>query len=473
MGTRVHREIGQISLVLIFFGTILLANGCGTGSTSTQAPAAAQNFSIVYSASPVAQSLQPPSSPLITNAYFGMHINNLANPALNSAQQTPFPAFSFSTMRLWDNVGWNSIETGRGTYDWTRMDGTIQKATANGVSDFVFTFGYVPPWASSNPSDPCGGTYQGTCDAPSNLADLDSFANLLVQRYCGVVKYYETWNEPSDPGFWAGTNQQLLAITQSIYAAVKSPANCGCTGNTCSPGGGTNPNKVLMPPINSPTSDTAKQWLQSWLSYAGNPYPYADVATFHGYGYTANPEGLQNGVLYMRSTLAQYGMGSAELWNTEASWGDSAGLTEDEQASWVIRYQIVQAISGVSRFMWYAYDNCKWGTLWDSGSCKISNSAPGSREAATAYATAQQWLTGATVQSCEEHADGTWLCKLTRSGNYVAWAVWNSNGTAITLNASDMPGMAQYRDWQNQKTTVASSVEIGAMPILLENEDGF
>jgi hypothetical protein len=124
--------------------------------------------------------------------------------------------------------------------------------------------------------------------------------------------------------------------------------------------------------------------------------------------------------------------------------------------------------------MWYAYDNCKWGTLWVGESCsQSSNTATGTREAATAYATAQQWLTGATVQSCAEHADGTWLCKLTRPGNYVAWAVWNSNGTAIKLNASEMPGMVQYRDWQNQKTTVASSVEFGAMPILLENEDGF
>jgi hypothetical protein len=401
-----------------------------------------------------------------------MHVTNLANPSLSPAQQTPFPSFPFSTLRLWDNVGWNSLEPQRDTYNWTRMDGTIQKASANGVSDFIFTFGYVPQWASSNPSDPCSGTYPGACDAPSNLADLDNFANTLVQRYCGGVKYYETWNEPSGSQFWAGTNEQFLAVTQHIYAAVKSPANCGCTNGTCSPGGGANPNKVLLPSISNPTSSNVQQWLQGWLSYVGNPYPYADIAAFHGYGYGTDPEDIHNGVDYMRSTLSQFGLGSVELWNTEASWSPTSGLTQDEQASWVMRYQIVQAFSGVSRFMWYAYDNCTWGTLWGSPACDQTGDPAGTHEPAVAYATVQQWLTGATLQSCEEYADGTWLCELTRSGGYVAWAVWNSKGTTITLNASSMPGLVQYRDWQNQKTVIANSVEIGGMPILLENEDG-
>jgi hypothetical protein len=349
------------------------------------------------------------------------------------------------------------------------MDGNIQKASAHGVSDFIFTFGYVPQWATSDPNDnTC--VFPGSCDAPANVADLDGFANALVQRYCGVIRYYETWNEPSSTMFWNGTNAQLLEIIQHIYADVKNPANCGCTNGSCSPGGGANPNKVLLPPVDSPTSP----WLENWLSYVGNPYPYADVATFHGYGYDNNPESIASGVKFLHATLSRYGLGSAELWNTEASWGDGTLPTQDEQASWVIRYQIIQSLSGVSRFTWYAYDNCAWGTLWGGGICVgLSTDPLGPHEAATAYSTVQQWLTGATLESCQEHTDGTWFCKLTRSGNYVSWAVWNSKGTAITLNPSAMPGLVQYRDWQNQKTVIADSVQVGSMPILIENEDGF
>jgi hypothetical protein len=197
-----------------------------------------------------------------------------------------------------------------------------------------------------------------------------------------------------------------------------------------------------------------------------------DIAAFHGYGYTADPEDIQNGVKYVKATLAQYGMASAELWNTEASWGDASLSSEDDRASWMIRYQIVQAFSGVSRFTWYAYDNCQWGTLRAGALCPAS-AAAGIREAAVAYATVERWLTGATLQSCETHADGTWICKMTRDNGYVAWAAWNSKHETSTLMSSEMPGVVQYRDWQNQKNLIAGNVEVGAMPILLENQDGY
>jgi beta-galactosidase GanA len=51
-------------------------------------------------------------------------------------------------------VGWNTLEPANGQYNWTTMDGTIVIAKQNGVSDFIFTLGYVPTWASQNPADP-------------------------------------------------------------------------------------------------------------------------------------------------------------------------------------------------------------------------------------------------------------------------------------------------------------------------------
>lgn len=444
----------------------------GMGYTT---PGISHNVSvgITYTRSTATQSLAASSSTPIASSYFGMHIHNLANPTIPSAKLTPFPAFRISTMRLWDTVFWDNIESKRNVYDWKRMDETVVKARANGVSDFIFTFGYVPQWASSNPHAACGSASPGSCFPPDNYAYLDSFADKLVQRYCGVVKYYETWNEPSATGFWMGTNAEFLAMTQHIYRAVKDPANCGCKDGKCSPRDGPSPNIVLLPPINATTSPSARQWLENWLSYVGNPYPYADIAAFHGYGYTSNPEEIQIGVNYMKNTLSQYGLGSAELWDTEASWGNTSPATEDEQASWLIRFQIMQSLSGVSRFTWYAYDNCDWGTLWGSPLCKGQSISPGVHDAATAYSTVQNWLSGATLQGCNGYADGTWLCKLTRPGGYAAWAAWNSNGSSTTLDASSMQGLIQYRNWQNEKNTITGSVQVGSMPILIESADAF
>src|SRR5207245_6842652 len=62
------------------------------------------------------------------------------------------------------------------------MDDTIASAERNGVRDFIFTLGYVPPWASKNPADPCGSTgAAGTCDAPDMRA-FDDFLTQLVRR---------------------------------------------------------------------------------------------------------------------------------------------------------------------------------------------------------------------------------------------------------------------------------------------------
>lgn len=453
-----------VSASAVTITAVSATNSLASGSAAVQL-----TNGFEYTASPLVSVLPNQSAGAVAATYFGMHIHRLADPSLAASQLTPFPAFSFSTQRLWDTTTWPMIEPSKGNFTWAKLDDTVAAASAHGVSDYIFTFGYVPQWASSNPGGDCAPTPLGSCFVPADMADFDNFATQLVQRYCGTITYYETWNEPNGHGYWQGTNAQLLTITQHLYSIAKNPANCGCTGHSCSPGGGTNPNKVLLPSISNVATGTT--WLQNWLAFVGSPYPYADIAAFHGYGYANNPEAIYPGVQSMQSTLSQYGLGNVELWNTEASWGDGS-YTQDYEASWLMRYYIVQAASGVSRFMWYAYDNCGWGTLWGPSCSATPDTWTGPREASGAYATVQQWLTGATVESCESYADGTWMCKLTRPGDYVALAVWNSDGNSTTVPVDDSLGLTQYRDWQNNKAALGGTLVVGQMPVLLENKDG-
>ncbi len=424
-----------------------------------------------YTASPITSTLTSSSVP-VAEEYFGMHIHQLATfSGTPSGALTPFPPFSFGTFRLWDVTPWSEIQWARGVFDWRKLDGTIKAATANGVRDFIFTFGNVPPWASANPNGACDGPLAGSCYPPAHLADLDQFATNLVQRYCGVIAYYETWNEPSLASFWSGSNDQLLVLTQHLYKIVKDPANCGCTNGLCSPGGGTNPNKVLFPSVHclSTAEDPSGQrWLKSWLDFVGRPYPYADIAAFHGYGYTNNPEDIYLGIKTTRDTLTHYGLDHVELWNTEASWGEHKG-TQESEASWLMRYHIVQAAAGVSRLIWYSYDNCEWGTLWGNSCGTIGDSWTGIRMPGVAYGTVTNWLVNAKVEYCESHLDGIWACKLTRPNGYVGWAVWKSNGEEANVNVPKW-GLIQYRDWQNHKHAAGMNIVVGPMPILLENK---
>jgi Abnormal spindle-like microcephaly-assoc'd, ASPM-SPD-2-Hydin len=434
--------------------------------------------SFAYAGSPLVSTLAPanPSTP-ISNKFFGMTIYYLAPNSLYPApNMTTFPSFPVSTLRFWDSVYWSMIDSYEGQSNYTKMDNSIAIAQKNGVSDFIFTFGNVPAWASTNPTDPCvGGSGAGTC-APPNMDAFDSFATQLVQRYCGTVKYYEPWNEPSNPHFWDGTNAQLLTIAQHTYQIAKDPANCGCTNGVCSPKGGVNPNQVLLPPIAILTpADYA--WLDSYLASAGTSYPYADIAAFHGYvwsGYA--PEEVVSGMQLFEQIISKYGLANLPRWNTEVSWQSNASYDDQSQVSWLMRYHATQVALGIQRVVWYAYENCTWGTLWSSPLCSSTEGPadPVSQltVAGAGYSTIEKWFSGASLTQCQQFQNGLWACELQRSGgNYSAWMLWSSTGARISVPVPGNFGLTVYRDWQNNVLTLPAQITVTQMPVLLENYD--
>jgi hypothetical protein len=361
-----------------------------------------------------------------------------------------------------------SLEPVEGQYDWTTLDGTIAVAQQNGVHDFVFTLGDVPQWASTNPTDPCDGNSPGACDVPDMHA-FDDFFTQVVQRYCGVVKYYETWNEPNLGAYWNGTDEQLVKLASDVYQIAKDPANCGCTNGVCSLGGGANPNQVLLPSIsNIGGNGLGLGWLDSYLSSAGANYPYADIAAFHGYGYT-QPEQIAQGVAQLKKVLAKHGLAALELWDTEGSWGMTAANAQEQEASWLMRFHIVQQLSGVSRFDWYAYDNCEWGTLWGPACGNSPDNWQGVRPAGDAYGTLENWITGATLTHCDQYKNGLWACELQRPGGYEGWILWVSSGTTLAVQVPSQLQLTQYRDWQDNVVPLSGNVTVDEMPVLVEN----
>lgn len=419
--------------------------------------------SFTYAGSPLASTITPPAPTApISNKFFGMTILHLGS--------TPFPDFPVSTIRLWDVAAWSEIEPASGQFNWTHMDRTISDSETTGTSDFIFTFGSVPSWASTNPSDPCaGGDGTGTCGSPDMNA-FESFTTTLVQRYCGTVKYYETWNEPNNTKYFDGTNAQLLTVAQHLYQIAKDPANCGCTNGVCSPGGGANPNQVLTPSI-SRVNQSTLAWLDSYLATAGTNYPYADVASFHGYGPTS-PEQIIPQVQALNQTLSKHGLANLELWNTEASWGTVTSTLDQDQAAWLMRYHVALAAVGVSRFVWYAYDDCDWGTLYSSPFCTNPLTPAGQLTVpAPAYGVIEGWLSGASLTGCNEYQNGLWACELQRAGDYDAWMVWSSTGTDISVPVPADSGLTVYRDWQNNLNSLPTGLTVGQMPVLLETQD--
>jgi hypothetical protein len=292
----------------------------------------------------------------------------------------------------------------------------------------------------------------------------------VVQRYCGTIKYYETWNEPNGGEFWSGTNAQLLTIAQHLYQVAKDPANCGCANGVCVPGGGANPNQVLLPPISRITSSNLS-WLDSYLGTSGAQYPYADVAAFHGYSSDPSPEAIVSQVQSLNQILAKHGLSNLQLWDTEADWGGPLTLIGQQQASWLMRYHVALAAMGVSRFVWFAYDSCSWGTLWEGYCTDPQMPIESITEGGKAYAVIESWLSGSNLLSCQQYENGLWACALQRAGGYQAWMLWSSTGTEISVPIGEDSGLTVYRDWQNNVDTLPTELTVDQMPVLLENHD--
>jgi hypothetical protein len=473
-------------------GQLTITSNSSTGSTALISlrgtGIASEPFT--YTGSPVTSTFVPPNpSTAISSDLFGMTILYATNPndATSVTGATPFPSFPIYTLRLWGVAYWLTLEPSSGVYDWTAMDGTINLGKQNNVKDFIYTFGLVPQWASSNPSDPCDNTWvpAGSCDPPADMSEFDAFATKVVQRYCGVVKYYEPWNEPNNPDFWSGTNTQLLTIAQHVYQIAKDPDNCGCTNGVCTPGGGTNPNQVLLPPITGIYAGSEWNqltWLSSYLASAGTNYPYADIVAFHGYVPLWNtegikyqsPEALASVMPAFKELLDQHGLSNLPLWNTEGSFENDSALTSQSQASFVVRYYVVQSALGVSRSLWYAYDLCTWGTLWSSPFCP-SNASPGPvgelTPAGQTYSMAENWLTGANLTHCTQYQNGLWACELQRSEGYDAWILWSATGANISVPVPGSFGLTVYRDSQNNVNALPSQLTVNEMPVVLENHD--
>ncbi|MGH9431857.1 MAG: glycosyl hydrolase [Terriglobia bacterium] len=381
---------------------------------------------------------------------------------------------SFGSLRLWaTETNWYNIEgQGEGQYDWTNLDSWLQLAQQYGMTDVLYTFAVVPPWASSNPNDlTCVSSYSppGSCDAPKDLNLDGSGTDLIWQNFVTAIvehslsspyshiKYWEVWNEPDIPQLWNGTMAQTVRMAKDAYTIIKS-LDPTATVTTPSPVNSGGPNEHLL------------TWLSEYLAAGGSPY--ADVIAFHAY-FNPSRGNMPEAIIPMASGLdtvrADAGLNSLPIWNTEGGWGINADLRDpDLQAAFVARFHLLQWSVGISRFYWFEYGNQGEGTLW---------TPLGLNEPGIAYDQVYDWMVGATLASPCSVSGSVWTCNLTKPGSIQTQAVWDvsqtcRNGICTTSNYTPNSIYTKYADLAGNVTdfTPGTPVQIGAKPILLENQ---
>jgi fibronectin type 3 domain-containing protein len=378
----------------------------------------------------------------------------------SSLEASHYPTVPFKGMRAWDTgTSWAQIEWSQGNYNWTTLDNLLEWESSHG-KDVMYTFGFVPHWASSTPGVACFylETDTGCTGAPIDVESGDNmwkaFVTALVKHSLSSPKlhiaYYELWNEPDLKDNWTGTPAQLVTLAKDAYAIIHE----------------LDPNAKVV----GPSPSTANQWGVHYLPdyYSAGGATAQDIVGLHAYLYdgstfSTSPAGITTSITQLKLLMAKYGISNKPIWFTEGNWGstNATRMTDAQKADYVAQeYMLMWSTGAVSRYYWYAWDGKAWGELWDPSA--------GIHPAGVAYNRIATWLIGSVRPSnpCSEGSDGTWTCSLRLSTGYPAEIIWNAS---LSKTISVSPSFATYETISNTvvSTIVGNKVTIGAAPIMV------
>jgi hypothetical protein len=370
----------------------------------------------------------------------------------------PWPSVPIFGLRLWEtDSAWAQINTANGTYDWTTLDQWITAAAANDVQ-LIYTFGYTPQWASSDPNDSGCDEFSGACWPPSDLNSDGTGSDqywinfvTAIAQHAPSITYWEMWNTPHDPNQWNGTDAQLVRMVQDARTYIKMYI----------------PNATIIGPANGqlnytyPAGNCTMPDLMAGYLAAGLAQ-YIDVMGFHTY-YTTVPEDIVAVIQCYQGVMATYNISSMPMWSTEGAWGTDSELSSaTDQAGFVARLYLLLWSNGVQRHYWYAWDDATTGTL------EVNNVAD---TAGLAYGQVESWMSGRTMSTpCAESSSGIWTCGFTGANGYTSQAVWYPGSGTKTYTAP--AGFINYLKLSGVETSISAgaTVTLGQEPVLLQNQ---
>ncbi|SRR5581483_3482665 len=307
-------------------------------------------------------------------------------------------------LRIWDDqANWIDSETSRGVYNWKNLDTMLSEANTLGV-DVLFTFGKVPGWASSNPTDPnCkDGYHAGDCAPPSDVNSGDNYfkeyVTALMQHTGTQITYFEMWNEPYNLPYWDGTPQELEIMVADAAQIIRSM----------------NPNAVILTPSMSPWKNQ-QVFLGSFLAACQGNVSF-DIFAMHDYTWGGPPEKLVGEVQTVESFQAAMGLQSLPLWSAEGSDKEWANFTQQQKNDFVARYYTLELNHGSQRHYWYSWNVSTVGQLMNT-------------PAATVYKTIGAWFTGMKHTGCIQKGYG-YMCTEQDSNGIDHPIIWMTQGTA-------------------------------------------
>ena len=386
-------------------------------------------------------------TPTIPETFFGADFNvGTTWPPTDGLNQGAV----LSGLRLWDdNVKWSDINTADGVYDFTNLDSWLGKAESANM-DVLYTFGATPQFAApTTPPAGCLSPGPYSCAPPTDVnadgtgtdAYFSAFVTALVTHAAGRISFYELWNEADSPGFWGGTEAQMVRMGQDAAAIIRS----------------LDPNAQILSP--SAHGNTMSTWFDGYIAAGGAPnFDIVNVHMRGGNQTNASPETFLSMYGLVETELTARNLTSLPLWDDEHGILDGQGLTDpDELAGYVARSAILRAGVGLQRQ--YVYQ-------WDSPApYGLQGNLSG-----TAWDQVAGWLIGHSISPCT--ANGTvYSCQV--DDGLIVWdtAQSCSNGVCTTSTFAYPATYSWYYDIAGNRTALSGgNAAIGYKPIFLSTQ---
>ena len=231
---------------------------------------------------------------------------------------------------------------GPDSYDWTSLDQVVSSIDQVGLSVDLIIDG-CPPWAAVS------GAQGNQFAQPASPAAFANWAGAVAKRYAGKgAKYFEIWNEPNNPAFWA-PKPDPAAYTLDLEAAYKAIKAVDPSAVVLSGG--------LAPQPDSSTSYAPLTFLEDM--YADGAKGSFDGVGFHPYSFPLDPGTYNRGSAWsqmsqtspsVRSIMTANGDSAKKIWITEygaPTSGTTQNHSDAEQSN-----ELVQAISQVEHLSW-------------------------------------------------------------------------------------------------------------------------
>ncbi len=231
---------------------------------------------------------------------------------------------------------WDDIEPAPGKFDFKKYDHIVEILTSRNIK-ILGLLSYNAVWAAE---------YWNSAPDPVKFT---RYAEAVVERYKGRVKYWEIWNEPDEQNYWRQQDglKGYTELLKSVYPAMKA------VDPTC---------VVLMGGVSHTIPFSLKN------IYRNGGKAFFDAVNFHPFvdpRSPSAPELLRGIYLSVYRTMEEFNDADKEIWITEigcpgvnpdkatSGWWLGRAPSEEEQAAWVKKaYAEILSWKGVRRVFW-------------------------------------------------------------------------------------------------------------------------